>query len=111
MYHYERVLNGIVRFIDEELLPKVDGLQRWVLGTGAGIAANKGMKIFHSLKENSLLKTLDIIDGDDVNVDLIYAELSKQATASPIVIDIPMVGTVKLNKNDVDRLYQIIIGG
>ena len=111
MYHYERVLNGLVKFIDDELLPKVDGLQRWVLGTGAGIAANKGAKIFHSLKDNSLLNTLDIVDGEQVNVDLIYEELSKQATASPIVIDIPMVGTIKLNKSDVDKIYHIIVGG
>ena len=111
MYNYERVLHGIVRFIDEEILTKMDGLSRWVLGTGAGIAASKGEKIFHSLKDHTLLKALDIVDGDEINVDLIYEELVKQAMVDCISIDIPMVGTIKLNKTDVDRLYHMITGG
>jgi hypothetical protein len=111
MYHYEHVLKALVRFIDEEILTKMDGLQRWVLGTGAGIAANKGAKIFHSLKDHSLLKALDLVEDDDINVDLIYEELIKQASTSPITIDIPMVGLIKLNRSDVEKLYQMIIGG
>lgn len=111
MYNYENVIQGIIRFMDEELINKMTGVQRWILGTGAGIAASKGEKLFHTIKDHTLLKALDIVDGDNVNIELLYKELYKQASQGPIEIEIPMLGTLKLDRSDVEKIYRNIIGG
>lgn len=109
MYHYRTVIEGLVEFVDHELVPKMTGLNKWIFGTGAGIVASKGEHIFHSLKEVPLLHTLDLIDGDMVNVECLYKELLRQADKGGVEVEIPMIGTIKLDKSDVEKLYRYIL--
>jgi hypothetical protein len=109
MYEYRTVVNGILEFIDKDLLPKMSGLQKWLFGTGAGIMANKSEHLFEELKHNSLIKTLGLIEDSKVDVTCIYKELLKQAEHGAIHIEIPMLGTVTLDRSDVDKIYRYII--
>lgn len=111
MYNYNKVIEGLMTFVDKELIPKMEGYQRWVFGTACGIMGKKCEKIYESLKDVALLKTLDVLDGEQVNVDLLYEELAKQASKSPVTIEIPMLGTIRLDKSDVDKLHRYITGG
>jgi hypothetical protein len=109
MYHYKTVLHGLVKFVDEELVPKMTGLNKWLFGTGAGIVANKGEHVFHALKDIELLHTLELIDEEKINVTCIYKELLRQAEKGEIHIEIPMVGTIKLDHSDVEKMYRYIL--
>ena len=108
MYEYDKVIKGIADFIDEEILTNINGWQKWVLGSGIGIALSDSKELFDGLKNNEIVKVLKIVDGDKINVDKIYKELKKQAKKSPITISIPMIGTLTLKENDVDKLKEII---
>ena len=108
MYEYNKVINGIATFIDEEILTSINGWQKWVLGSGIGIALSDAEELFNSLKNNELIKMLKIVDGDKVNVDKIYKKLKKQAKKSSITFNIPMIGTLTLKEEDVDKLKEII---
>lgn len=109
MYHYEQVMKGLTKFIDVELVPKMSGLQKWAFGTACGIALKRGEDMFHQFKNHELLKTLQLVDGDKINVDEIYVELKKQAHNSPIEINVPMIGCIKLNHSDVETLHSYIV--
>ena len=109
MYESRQVIEGLTRFVDHELVPKMHGLNKWLFGTGAGIVASKGEKVFDLIKENEILKALDLIGGNKINISCLYKELSRQAEMGPIDIEIPMVGTIKLDKSDVDKMYRYII--
>lgn len=109
MYHYKNVIHGLTRFVDEELVPKMSGLNKWLFGTGAGIVAHKGEHIFKALKEIELLETLELIEEDKINVTCIYKELLRQAEKGEIHIEIPMIGTLKLDHSDVEKMYRYII--
>ena len=109
MVHYKQAIDGIARYIDSEIVPKMDGLQKWIFGTGAGIAMRKADEIFHQLKDHQLLKALDLVKGEDINIELIYEELIKQANQSAVKIEIPLLGTLSLNKDDIEKMYRIIM--
>lgn len=109
MYHYQTVIKGLVKFVDEDLIPKMHGLNKWLFGTGAGIVASKGEKVFHALKEIDLLHTLELIHEDSINVTCIYKELLRQAEKGEIHIEVPMIGTIKLDHTDVEKMYRYII--
>lgn len=109
MYDYNTVLKGLVKFVDCELVPKMTGLSKWVIGTGAGIIASKGAAVFESLKKNELLHQLELIEDSKINVSLLYKELIRQAEHGAIQIDIPMVGVITLDRKDVDQMYRYII--
>ena len=109
MVHYKQAIDGITRYIDSEIVPKMDGLQKWIFGTGASIAMRKADEMFHQFKDHQLLKALDLVKGEDINIELIYEELIKQANQSAVKIEIPLLGTLSLNKDDIEKMYRIIM--
>ena len=52
MIPYTKVINGITRYIDEEVVNKLTGAPRWIIGTGAGIMMNKATDVFNGIKNN-----------------------------------------------------------
>ena len=112
MIPYTKVINGITRYIDDEIVNKLAGLQKWAVGTAAGIMLAKGTDMFNGLKTSPLIKSMGIInENDEVDVELIYRELKKQAQKGAVTFDIPLLGALTLNEQDVDKLYNKIIGG
>lgn len=112
MVPYTKVISGISRYIDEEIVNKLTGYQKWVVGAGAGIMLTKATNIFNNLKINPIIKQMELInDKDEVDIETIYREIKKQAQKSAVTVDIPLVGTLTLNEQDVDKLYSMIMGG
>lgn len=108
MYEYNDVINAIATFVDEEIINNIKGWQKWVLGSGIGLVLSDSEEMFNQLKDNDFVKMLKIVDENKINVDKIYKELKKQAKKSPITFNIPMVGSLTLKEQDVDKLYQTI---
>ena len=112
MVTYNQVVNGMTKYIDQEIINKIQGWQRWALGAGAGIMMNKGTNIFNAFKAHPVVKMLEVIDDNDmIDIDTIYGEIRKQAEKGSATIDIPMVGSITLTKDDVDKLYRLIKEG
>lgn len=111
MIPYTKVISGVSRYIDEEIVTKLTGYQKWVVGAGAGIMLNKSTNVFNSLKANSIIKQMELInEKDEIDVETIYRELKKQAQKSAVTVEIPFSGTLTLNEQDVDKLYSMIVG-
>lgn len=112
MVPYTKVIAGIDKFLDEEIISKLASTQKWVIGTGAKIMLNNATNIFNELKNHTFVKSLGIInEKDEIDVGLIYKELKKQAQKGAMTIDVPLAGTLTLTEQDVDKLYNFIIGG
>ena len=112
MVAYNQVVNGMSKYIDQEIINKIQGLPRWGLGVVSGIALSRGNNIFNTLKANPIVKMLEVIDENDmIDIDTIYTELRKQAEKGAVTFDAPMIGTITLTKDDVDKLYHLIKEG
>lgn len=109
MIHYTRVLQGIASFIDNELVGKLAGSWKaWLLGGLAGIAMSNGERMFNQYKDMPVLAALGLVDGENINVDAIYAELKKQAQKGTATATFPMIGAVTFGPADIDALYRYI---
>lgn len=109
MYEYNKVINGVAKYIDAEIVEKITGWKKWVVGSGVGIALSNTTDIFNQLKNNEFVKMLNIIDKDDrIDIDKIYKEMKKQAKKGAVTFDVPMLGGLTLNEQDVDKLYEFI---
>lgn len=112
MVTYNQVVNGMAKYIDQEIINKIQGLPRWGLGAVSGIALSKGTNIFNALKAHPIIKMLEVIDENDmIDIDTIYTEIRKQAEKGSATFDAPMIGTITLTKDDVDKLYRLIKEG
>ena len=110
MYSYDKVMNGIAMYIDNEILDKIPGWKKWLVGSGIGMMLSNSNNIFEQIKNNEFVKLLNIIDDyDNIDVENIYKELKKQAQKGSIDVDLPMIGSFRLNDQDVDKLYRFIV--
>ena len=48
-------------------------------------------------------------DEGMVDVVCIYKELLRQAEHEPVNIEVPMLGTITLDKSDVEKMYRYIM--
>lgn len=112
MYEYNKVINGIAKYIDSEIVDKITGWKKWVVGSGVGIALSNSSNIFNQIKDNDFVKMLNIIDKDNkIDVDKIYKEMKKQARKGAVTFDVPMIGAITLNEQDVEKMYEFIKNG
>ena len=102
-------MRGLAQYVDEEIVSKISGWQKWVVGAGLGVALDKGVNIFNELKSNPMVKALEVIDKNDmIDVDTLYKSIKKQAHNNPVTFSVPMVGVMTLNESDVDKIYEAI---
>lgn len=106
----QQVSEGIGRYIDNELVPKVPGVRKWMLAV-AGVYAGKmaGDKISENSK---LLKSVGIMSEDgmvDIDKFLPYMK-SIAAQGGPVTEHIAMLGDITFDASDVDKLYSYIVG-
>lgn len=111
MLHYTRVIQGIAAYVDNELLPALSGSWKaWLLGGMAGIVAAQGEALFRQYKDMPLLASLRLVEGENVNIDLIHAEMRKQAQKGTATVSLPIIGPVTFGPSDVEKLFHYIRG-
>lgn len=104
------VMEGTKEFFEEELLTKMNGLSKWVVGAGLSMVMDNAVNTFNELKANPLIKALGIIHEDDtIDVDTLYAKLKEQAHMyGAVTFNLPMIGVMTFREEDLDHLYMDI---
>ena len=90
MVTYNQVVNGMSRYIDQEIVNKIQGWQRWALGAGAGIMMNKGTNMFNAFKAHPVVKMLEVIDENHqqkVILTVLFSLRRRQQFVLRIIID------------------------
>lgn len=107
-----QVRAGVGRYLEAEMISKICGWQKWVVGAAASMALDQSAAIFNKLKTNPIVQALGVIDEQDgIDIDRLHAEFAKQAQRGAVTFDVPIIGSLTLNAQDVDKIYQYIIGG
>ena len=110
MYSYSKVMDGLAKYVDQEIVNKIPGWKRGVVGSGLGMMLSNTDNIYKELKNNEFVKLLNLMDEQgNVNVEALYKELKKQAQKSSATIELPMIGSFVLNEQDVEKLYNFIV--
>lgn len=111
MVHKSKVLTGIAGYIDDEIVSKMaGGWKAWLIGSAAGLATARAGKLIDELLRNPMVTALGLAEGENIDVDAIYAELLKQARKGSATVDLPVVGPITFGVADVESLYRHIMG-
>lgn len=110
MKNLNSVITGLKKYLDAEMLSKIQGLNKWLVGASLSMALENGTNIFNQLKENKIVKAMDVINTDDeIDVEKLYKHLSEQAKKSAVTFNLPFIGAVTVKSSDLDKLYQLIM--
>lgn len=111
MVHYSKVIQGLAMYAENEIAGKLAGSGKgWMVGVAIGIAAGSADTYARKLLDNEMLKAVGIVDGENVDIDRLHAELLKQAQKSNATIALPALGAVTFTAADVDAAYRYIMG-
>ncbi len=109
MVTMDKVKRGTAMYLETELVPSLGGWQKWLVGAGAAILVNRMDSVVVNLANMPVVKMMDIIHGDKIDIETVYEAVREQAKTTPAVVDIPGLGTLKLSVADVDKLYKMIM--
>jgi len=104
-----QVQKGLTRFIDSDVMPKLSGWEKIVVGGGGGLIASKLPDVLGSY---SMISALGVYDAErgEVDLDAMYEAAKPYIGDEAIPVKIPLVGvTLKLTQRELDSLYRYIM--
>lgn len=108
MVTVKQVQSGIVRYVDSDLLPHLDGMKKIGLGIYMGLASENIGAAIQKYKDHPAVAMLNVVTEDGmVDIDKVYA-VAKPMFDQKQSIDLPLIGRVTFDGNDVEKLYRYI---
>lgn len=110
---FERVINGINKYINAEIYATMNDWQEILARIAIGRMLGNTDHLKQSLAANGFLRTFALLDENgNVDIDSLARDLKAQIAAKgKMTISIPLMPALTFKPEDVDVLYQYIIGG
>lgn len=112
MVSMDQVKTGLVKYIELDLLPHLDGIKRIALGLYTSLAAENAVKLAMQHIQHPAVAMLNVIDeAGNVDLDKLYNTVVPMfADGKKETIRVPLIGEFRIDKSDVDKLYRYIRG-
>ncbi len=108
MASIQQIQRGAVRFVDNELAPAFAGAEKILVGGAAALLIANMENIVKQYAAHPVAAMLGVYKDGEVDVDALYQAFAPRFGAEKIPVKIPMVGTIKIGKAEVDKIYQYI---
>ena len=110
---FERVLNGIVKFLNEEVYVGMNDWQEVLARIAMSRLIGNKDHLRDSLAANPFVRTFGIMDeSGDVDVEGLMRDLKQQIEEKgKLEVAVPMFGKFKFTTSDVDKLHRMIMEG
>ena len=109
MVTIDQAMRGVAQSADNEIIPHLPTGK----GIGAGIALalimDGGKAQLLKLRENPAVQMMGIMDAEgNIDIDRLYNAARTRVDGKKIPLTIPVIGELRFDVNDVDRLYKYI---
>jgi hypothetical protein len=106
----QQVQKGFVRFIDNDVSGAFDGWQKAVVVGGATLLAANFPNIAASYASHPLVAAMGVYNPErgTIDIDSLYSAFVPNLGADKIPITIPKVATIKMGKEEIDKLVRYI---
>ena len=110
MVTVSQVQRGFVAFVDNEVAAVFEGWQKAIVAGGAGLLAANLPKLINMYSGNPLIVAMGVFDAESGSIDIddLYTAFVPKLGASKIPFAIPKIGTIKLGRDELDRLMRYI---
>ena len=111
MVSIEKIQKGAARYVDVEMLPKLDGKDKWIVAAAVSLYLSRLPAIVQGIKSNPAIKILNIIseDGQSIDLDMLISSIKPAARQAPASFKIPFGGTINFTDSDIDSLKNYIM--
>lgn len=106
----QQIQTAAARFVDQDIAPAFTGGER-ILVSGAAVLliANSG-KLVAQYATHPMVAALGVVDtqSGEIDVDALYQAFAPKFGNEKIPLKIPVVGTIRIGKAELDRFYQYV---
>ena len=100
----DQAMRGAMRYADNEVIPHLPGGK----GIGAGIMLALSREKVLALRENPAVKMMQIFDDTgNIDLDKLY-NAARPRFENKLTVSVPLLGDMRFDQNDVDKLYRYI---
>lgn len=105
-----QVKNGLVKYIDNDVLPHLTGIKKIGLGVYTALAADNVVGLMEKYKDHPAVSVLNVIDAEgNIDIDKLYKSvLPMFESGERQSINIPLIGELLVDKTDLEKLYRYI---
>lgn len=111
MVPIDKIQRGAARYVDAEILPKMQGRDMWVTSSIATMGIAKLPALIKAYKDNPAVKALSIVsdDGTSIDINALIDSLKPAARRTSAQFNIPFGGSLELKESDLDSLKNYIM--
>lgn len=108
MASIQQVQQGAAKFVDNDLVPAFSGAEKILIGGAAALLlANLG-NIVQKYVSHPVVAALGVYTNGDLDIDALYKAFSPRFGVEKIPFKFPGVGTIKIGKAEIDKIYKYI---
>ena len=105
----EQAMRAVTRFADTEVIPHLPTGKGIAAGIALALIVENGKGQLLKLREHPAVKMMGVMDeAGNVDVEKIYNAARPKLDGKKLPVDIPLIGELKFDANDVDKLYSMI---
>lgn len=109
MVTIDQAMRGVAQYADNEIIPHLPTGKGIGVGIALALIMDGGKAQLLKLRENPAVQMMGIIDADgNIDLDRLYNAARTQVDGKKIPLTIPVIGELRFDVNDVDRLYKYI---
>lgn len=111
MVTVDRIQRGVSRYLDEQLMPHLQGKDRWIMTGLSGLYIAKIPEIVQSYAAKPAIGVLGVIGTDGtIDIEKIINSIRPAAKHCPAEIPIPLTGgSITVTEQDLDLILRYIL--
>lgn len=112
MVNKEQIFNGLIKYIDNEVIPHLPTHGKWMIGTFAFLLSSKYEQAFQMIMQTDMAEMLGIINPEGmVDIDKLADALMNSADKyGKLQLTVPGLNPMAFSREDVEMLKQYITG-
>lgn len=107
MVSKERFVNGVLRYIEREVLPHLPEMKALVVAGVVSLYAKRTPQLFEKMEAMPAIKLAGVFDDGKIDEDALYNAFAPQVR-KPLEFDIPFVGKLAFDRAEIDKLLSYI---
>ena len=112
MVNKEQIFNGIIRYIDFEVMPHLPTYGKWLIGTYITLLSSRLESIYNELTQSPMIRNLDIVTPEGMlDIERLTEAVSENVNKyGKLTVTIPGLKPLTFTREDVTSLKDYITG-